>query len=86
MSYEKRSELRKECSKFLRFAYLVDFMAMESLSNIFVSSVQQLEDKFKSLTETEEIYVVKDPQSKGNNQNEDPLFEINIDPDNILLY
>lgn len=32
MTYEKRSELRKECSKFIRFSYLVDFLAMESLS------------------------------------------------------
>lgn len=39
MTYEKRSELRKECSKFLRFAYLVDYLAMESLSKIFVYSV-----------------------------------------------
>jgi dynein heavy chain len=49
MSYEKRSELRKECSKFLRFAYLVDFMAMQALSNIFVLSVQELEDKIRKL-------------------------------------
>lgn len=42
MNYEKRSELRKECSKFLRFSYLVDFLAMESLSEIFKNSVQAL--------------------------------------------
>ena len=51
MSYEKRSELRKECSKFLRFAYLVDFMAMQSLSNIFVLSVQELEENIKVLVD-----------------------------------
>ena len=32
MSYGQRAVLRKECSRFLRFAYLVDFLAMESLS------------------------------------------------------
>lgn len=42
MNYENRSELRKECSKFIRFSYLVDFLAMESLSNIFMLSVQEL--------------------------------------------
>ena len=51
MTYEKRSELRKECSKFLRFAYLVDFVAMESLSKIFIYSVQELEDRLKLLVE-----------------------------------
>ena len=62
MTYEKRSELRKECSKFLRFAYLVDFLAMESLSKIFIYSVQELEDKLKGLVESEEeIFIAKDP-------------------------
>lgn len=45
MNYEKRSELRKECSKFLRFSYLADFLAMESLSSIFQNSVESLEEK-----------------------------------------
>jgi dynein heavy chain len=48
MTYEKRSELRKECSKFLRFSYLVDFLAMESLSNIFMLSVNTLEETLAS--------------------------------------
>jgi dynein heavy chain len=30
MSYEKRSELRKECSRFIRFSYLIDFLALDS--------------------------------------------------------
>lgn len=31
MTYEQRSELRKECSRFLRFSYLIDFIGLESL-------------------------------------------------------
>ena len=66
MTYEKRSELRKECSKFLRFAYLVDFLAMESLSKIFIFSVQELEDKLKELVQSEEdIFIARDPVQKG---------------------
>lgn len=49
MTYERRSELRKECSKFLRFAYLVDFLAMESLSNIFIYSVKDFQEKLEFL-------------------------------------
>ena len=32
MTYGHRANLRKECSRFLRYAYLMDFFAMESLS------------------------------------------------------
>ena len=39
MTYGHRSNLRKECSRFLRYAYLVDFLAMESLTNIYLDTV-----------------------------------------------
>jgi dynein heavy chain len=39
MTYGHRSSLRKECIKFLRFAYLVDFLSLESLSKIYTASV-----------------------------------------------
>jgi hypothetical protein len=39
MTYGHRSSLRKECSRFLRFAYLVDFLSLESLSSIYIGSV-----------------------------------------------
>lgn len=51
MNYEQRSELRKMCTKFLRFSYLVDFLAMESLSYIFKHSVSELEIKLKCLVD-----------------------------------
>ena len=39
MTYGHRSNLRKECSRFLRYAYLVDFLALESLTNIYLDTV-----------------------------------------------
>jgi dynein heavy chain len=39
MSYEDRSELRKECSKFVRFSYLVDFVFQQALGDIYDRSV-----------------------------------------------
>jgi dynein heavy chain len=42
MTYGHRSSLRKECSRFLRFAYLVDFLSLESLANIYLGSVKDL--------------------------------------------
>jgi len=63
MTYEKRSELRRECTKFLRLAYLVDFIAMESLTNIINNSVDVLQEKIISIMEGEEgklEFIVKD--------------------------
>ena len=34
LKYGTRSELRKNCSRFLRFSYLMDFVATEALTNI----------------------------------------------------
>ncbi len=41
MAYEKRSELRKECSRFLRFSYLIDFIGLESLRTVYKESVSE---------------------------------------------
>ncbi len=32
MSYDKRSMLRKECQRYVRFSYLVDCLALDSLT------------------------------------------------------
>lgn len=41
MNYEMRSRLRNECIKFLRFSYLIDFLTMHSLKNVYNSSVEE---------------------------------------------
>ena len=42
MTYAHRSSLRKECSRFLRFAYLADFLSLESLANIYIGSLEDM--------------------------------------------
>ena len=49
MTYGHRSSLRKECSRFLRFAYLVDFLSLESLANIYKGSVQDMVRRLREL-------------------------------------
>jgi dynein heavy chain len=49
MTYEQRSELRKECSRFLRFSYLIDFIGLESLRTIYKESVNELLIEFDDL-------------------------------------
>lgn len=80
MSYEKRSELRKECSKFLRFSYLVDFLAMESLSRIFLYSIQELEDKISKLVSSDMEIVVRDQSQKIIQAQIEPLFQVDVLP------
>ena len=40
MTYGHRSALRRECSRFLRLAYLVDFISVKSLNDIYVETVR----------------------------------------------
>ena len=47
LKYGPRSNLRKACMKFLRFSYLLDFLATEALTNIYLHSVQETIDKLE---------------------------------------
>ena len=49
MTYGHCSSLREECSRFIRFAYLVDFMSLESLSGIYLGSVSEITQKLQFL-------------------------------------
>lgn len=49
MTYGHRSSLRKECSRFLRFAYLVDFLSLEALANIYTGSVHEMIKRLREL-------------------------------------
>jgi len=49
MTYGHRSSLRKECSRFLRFAYIIDFLSLEALANIYTGSVSDLIRRLEDL-------------------------------------
>jgi dynein heavy chain len=49
MTYGHRSSLRKECSRFLRFAYIIDFLSLEALANIYTGSVADLIRRIEDL-------------------------------------
>lgn len=49
MTYGHRSSLRKECSRFLRFAYIIDFLSLEALSSIYTGSVADLIKRLEEL-------------------------------------
>lgn len=60
MTYEMRSELRKECSRFLRFSYLIDFIGLDSLRTIYKESVNELLSDFEELIEFEKPLIFKE--------------------------
>ena len=84
MTYGHRSNLRKECSRFLRFAYLVDFLAMESLSNIYIDSVKEVIEKIQKLDTADNQNLTEHDmyQHRGN----EPMFKVAVifDPDNTV--
>ena len=49
LSYSDRSILRKNCSRFLRFSYLIDFITMDSLRNIYLTSMTELNNHIQHL-------------------------------------
>jgi len=53
IEFNVKNDLRENCSRFLRFAYLLDFLALESLSSIYVNSVVKLVQMLKNLSECE---------------------------------
>lgn len=86
MTYGHRSSLRKECSRFLRFAYLVDFISLEALSNIYKNSVEELIARLQSLDihaneRLPEIMKMEFDDASGNGQAQrgyEPLFHLSV--------
>lgn len=83
MIYDKRAQLRKECSKFIRFSYLVDFIALQSLKNIYQHSVDEVIQDFKFMVQqsTENIVLYKDKgivEGRTSNYKE-PQFSVHLD-------
>lgn len=48
LSFAHRAEVRKECKKFIRFSYLLDFIAKTSLKAMYLNSIQLLDSYLKS--------------------------------------
>ena len=86
MTYGHRSSLRKECSRFLRFAYLVDFISLESLSSIYKSSIEEMIARLNYLDsyadeKLPEIMLMDFGDANGNGQAQrgyEPLFYLNV--------
>ena len=84
MTYGHRSSLRKECSRFLRFAYLVDFLSLEALKNIYLGSVRDMIDRLEALDNSVDMEVVMKTDYSDQNQapaparGQEPLFYVDL--------
>jgi hypothetical protein len=87
MTYGHRSQLRKECIKFLRYAYLVDFLSMEALAKIYTNSVSDMIARLKKLDEsgTDRLDLIlrmdfdeSGPQANQAPRGLNPLFYVSV--------
>lgn len=53
ITYSHRSVIRKKCSKFIRFSYLLDFYTVESLQNLFKNSFSLFIKRIQILNQIE---------------------------------
>lgn len=76
MTYGHRSSLRGECSKFLRFAYLVDFLSLEALSNIYTGSVRDMIERLQELDMGCDMHEVMNADFADQNQATGPASKL----------
>lgn len=95
MTYGHRSSLRKEFSRFLRFAYLIDFLSLEALTRIYTGSVGDMVERLARLDEgcnMEEVMKADYSESNqaagpGKAGKEPPLFHVSskLCDDRVIL-
>lgn len=83
ITYRYRSEMRSEFIKFLRLAYLLDFIVIQALGNLYISNVKGFLEVFeaKSLLAHEGELIGKVANAEGPNifkQDDEPLFTVDM--------
>jgi len=71
LKFGASSELRYACKKFLRFAFLLDFIALESLSNIYLHSIHDCIEKIKTQVNLKIDYDLESSKAELPDQNLD---------------
>lgn len=84
MTYAHRSQLRRECCRFLRFAYLADFLSLESLSKIYIGSLEIMIERVEQLDSYADMAAIMvmefDESNAGGNaaRGKEPLFHTDV--------
>lgn len=78
LTYGNRAALRRECTRFLRLAYLVDFVAVESLGDIYLNSVEETLRSLDQLDAAGEVEVVLAQEIAQKNPVMQPVVQLNL--------
>lgn len=60
MSYDKRSVLRKECYRFIKFAYFIDFLATDTLIKIYINTLYLFMDEITEISNVDESIILRE--------------------------
>ena len=84
MTYGHKSSLWEQCSWFLWFAYLVDFLSLKALSNIYLNSVKDMINwlwKLDTFCNIDELMAAELDESKAVTtaiRGQDPIFDVKL--------
>ncbi len=81
LSYAHRTDVRKECKMFIRFSYLLDFIAKTSLKNMYVNSMQVLDQylsRHNDIKIPEELPILKTTPEFVAERNTKPIVLLQV--------
>ena len=78
MNYDQRSKVRNVCMTFLRFCFLVDFIALDALTKIYINSVNELKERLSTLSVSEGERILTDAEKRPNFGGKAPMFEVEV--------
>jgi hypothetical protein len=76
----------------IRFSYLVDFLVLNSLKNIYIDSLEEMISEFYTCGRIKDNFIYREKSQKGANKYREPLFLIKIDfdftpiPESSIIY
>lgn len=80
------------CLYYNRFSYLVDFLVLNSLKNVYLDSLEEMISEFSTCARIKENFIYREKSQKGANKYREPLFLIKIDfnftpiPESSIVY
>eukprot|EP00826_Nyctotherus_ovalis_P017693 TRINITY_DN15226_c0_g1_i3.p1 TRINITY_DN15226_c0_g1~~TRINITY_DN15226_c0_g1_i3.p1 ORF type:complete len:436 (+),score=148.21 TRINITY_DN15226_c0_g1_i3:563-1870(+) len=88
LSYGHRAALRRECTRFLRLAYLTDFLAIKSLSDIYLYTIIDVKETLQELDDNAKMELITDQSQVKRNTGNEPVLQISLkfDPRKKILY
>lgn len=78
MSYDKRSILRKECQRFIRYANLIDFICLNTLTKIYYNSIGLFIEELSKVSSVVSPQVLSDFEKNQNTGQIEGFFQINL--------